>query len=428
MSIKKVAVQEEFSYQLPVKDKDLSSPPGTPAKGDRYIIAATGSGLWINHTGDIALCTVGGGSPSWEFVIKTEGMICWVNDENFYYKYDGSSWSIVTEENFTTVLKTKLDGIINPMLFKGSISAASDFPTLALVQSGWTYRILADVTDNDASKTNTGQSFLVDAEIAWNGTNWTDLGYGQVKSVAGKTGIVTLVKGDVGLGNVDNTSDVNKPVSTAQQTALDGKVKNDGTVNPTNLLSNGDFAYWSAGTSVAPDEWTLAGTAGSVAREATIVKLGTYSGRITAGADWYAFQSADMSSAKGINYWKGKTITCGCWCYATMASTGVFQLIDGIQTITSSFHTGNSTWQWLTATITVASNSSYVIVRLFAALAGQTAYFDGAMCVEGESAFAFSPMPINDPVPITSSGLTLKTTQYISVNIQGIIYKIAVVN
>ena len=32
-----------------------------------------------------------------------------------------------------------------------------------------------------------------------------------------------IVKGDVGLGNVDNTSDVNKPVSTAQQSALDGK-------------------------------------------------------------------------------------------------------------------------------------------------------------------------------------------------------------
>ena len=30
-------------------------------------------------------------------------------------------------------------------------------------------------------------------------------------------------KADVGLGNVDNTSDANKPVSTAQQTALDGK-------------------------------------------------------------------------------------------------------------------------------------------------------------------------------------------------------------
>jgi len=32
-----------------------------------------------------------------------------------------------------------------------------------------------------------------------------------------------LVKGDVGLGNVDNSSDANKPVSTAQQTALDLK-------------------------------------------------------------------------------------------------------------------------------------------------------------------------------------------------------------
>jgi hypothetical protein len=32
-----------------------------------------------------------------------------------------------------------------------------------------------------------------------------------------------IVKGDVGLGNVDNTSDASKPVSTAQQTALDLK-------------------------------------------------------------------------------------------------------------------------------------------------------------------------------------------------------------
>jgi hypothetical protein len=33
-----------------------------------------------------------------------------------------------------------------------------------------------------------------------------------------------LAKGDVGLGNVDNTSDANKPISSATQTALDGKV------------------------------------------------------------------------------------------------------------------------------------------------------------------------------------------------------------
>lgn len=46
------------------------------------------------------------------------------------------------------------------------------------------------------------------------------------RTVAGKalSANVTIVKGDVGLGSVDNTSDVNKPVSTAQQTALNAKV------------------------------------------------------------------------------------------------------------------------------------------------------------------------------------------------------------
>ena len=46
----------------------------------------------------------------------------------------------------------------------------------------------------------------------------------DVISVAGKTGAVTLDKSDVGLGNVDNTSDANKPVSTAVQSALDDKL------------------------------------------------------------------------------------------------------------------------------------------------------------------------------------------------------------
>ncbi len=38
------------------------------------------------------------------------------------------------------------------------------------------------------------------------GTNWTVLPAAPVTSVAGKTGVVTLVKGDVGLGNVENTA------------------------------------------------------------------------------------------------------------------------------------------------------------------------------------------------------------------------------
>lgn len=45
----------------------------------------------------------------------------------------------------------------------------------------------------------------------------------DVSSVAGKTGIVILDKSDVDLGNVDNTSDLGKPISTATQTALNEK-------------------------------------------------------------------------------------------------------------------------------------------------------------------------------------------------------------
>lgn len=47
-----------------------------------------------------------------------------------------------------------------------------------------------------------------------------------VQSVAGKVGDVLLEKADVGLSNVDNTADLDKPISTATQTALDGKFDN----------------------------------------------------------------------------------------------------------------------------------------------------------------------------------------------------------
>lgn len=79
----------------------------------------------------------------------------------------------------------------------------------------------------------------------WNGTAWSALG--AVQSVAGKVGAVTLVKGDVGLANVDNTTDLNKPVSTATQTALNAKQatlvsgSNIKTVNGTSIVGGGNI-------------------------------------------------------------------------------------------------------------------------------------------------------------------------------------------
>lgn len=69
---------------------------------------------------------------------------------------------------------------------------------------------------------------------------WADPPSAPVTSVAGKTGVVTLAKADVGLGDVDNTADTAKPVSTAQQTALDGKLDTTGgTVTGSLAVNNG---------------------------------------------------------------------------------------------------------------------------------------------------------------------------------------------
>lgn len=77
-----------------------------------------------------------------------------------------------------------------------------------------------------------------------------------VTSVASKTGAVTLVKGDVGLANVDNTSDADKPVSTAQQTALNAKADTtvtDGLDTRIDALESAGIVSLSDGATIATD-------------------------------------------------------------------------------------------------------------------------------------------------------------------------------
>jgi hypothetical protein len=66
-----------------------------------------------------------------------------------------------------------------------------------------------------------------------------------VQSVAGKTGSVALAKGDVGLSNVDNTADADKPVSSATQTALNAK--QDTLVSGTNIKTINDESILGSG-------------------------------------------------------------------------------------------------------------------------------------------------------------------------------------
>lgn len=75
-----------------------------------------------------------------------------------------------------------------------------------------------------AIRSDTGKSYVLSTDNPGTLADWLELAAtGVVTSVAGRTGAVVLTKSDVGLANVDNTSDANKPVSSATQTALNAK-------------------------------------------------------------------------------------------------------------------------------------------------------------------------------------------------------------
>ena len=103
-----------------------------------------------------------------------------------------------------------------------------------------------------AIRTDLNKTFALAAEPASTLANWLELRTptDAVLSVAGKTGAVTLVKGDVGLGNVDNTSDAAKPVSTAQQAALNLKLDATATAADSSKLGGQLPAYYATAAQV----------------------------------------------------------------------------------------------------------------------------------------------------------------------------------
>lgn len=87
-----------------------------------------------------------------------------------------------------------------------------------------------------------GGTLAASRTLALNSTSIASLAKADtaVQSVNGKSGTaVSLVKGDVGLGNVDNTSDLAKPISTLTQTALNAKANSAITVSAGTGLTGG---------------------------------------------------------------------------------------------------------------------------------------------------------------------------------------------
>lgn len=75
--------------QLMVLDKDLSAPPGSPADGARYIVAASPTGDWSGQAGKVAAYQDG----AWAFYAPREGWLAWAADEDALYVWTGFAWA-----------------------------------------------------------------------------------------------------------------------------------------------------------------------------------------------------------------------------------------------------------------------------------------------------------------------------------------------
>lgn len=121
-------------------------------------------------------------------------------------------------ENGKVKLSQLPDSVLGQVEYKGLWNASTNTPDLTTVLPSGKYYI--------TSVTGTFNSVVYEVGdwILSNGTSWDKVdNTDAVSSVNGYTGNVVLTKSDLSLGNVDNTSDLSKPLSTAAINALGNK-------------------------------------------------------------------------------------------------------------------------------------------------------------------------------------------------------------
>lgn len=78
-----------FAYHLSVKDRNLAAPPGSPATGDTYIVAASPTGAWASQAGKVAVWT----GSAWVFGTPRTGWVAFIEDEAKLSAFYSGAWS-----------------------------------------------------------------------------------------------------------------------------------------------------------------------------------------------------------------------------------------------------------------------------------------------------------------------------------------------
>ena len=108
-----------------VKDRDLSTPPGSPSTSDAYLVATGGTDEWNGHDGEIAHYW----AEQWNFYTVWEGLTIWVEDENLSSTYTGATWvdmacgvDDITIEISSGLLQVKDGGIDTDQLANDAVT------------------------------------------------------------------------------------------------------------------------------------------------------------------------------------------------------------------------------------------------------------------------------------------------------------------
>ena len=223
---------------------------------------------------------------------------------------------------------TKVTTDIKGRVTSGTTLSASDIPNLdaskittGTIDSARLPSYVDDVIEaaNLAAFPATGETGKIYVALdtnktyRWSGSIYVQITSGAVDSVAGKTGVVTLVKGDVGLGNVDNTADSTKSVASAATlttartingTSFNGSANITVTANTTNALTigtglSGTSFNGSGAVTIAIDSTvatlTNAQTLTNKRINPRVVSAGSTSGNLTINGD-----TTDVYKAEGI--------------------------------------------------------------------------------------------------------------------------------
>jgi len=132
--------------QASVISKNRSNPP-TASVGDRYLIAASATGVWANHSYQIAEYR----SAGWWFIAPVDGMTVWVDDEDQLYIYSGTAW---LPNPFTReTIKYFVTGAVSVGAEQGGVWEA---PSPGYISHVMLYR---------KSTTGTGSATIIDVHI-----------------------------------------------------------------------------------------------------------------------------------------------------------------------------------------------------------------------------------------------------------------------